>query len=139
MSNADMRLQASRDFAQRYVYLMWSTYRLANASSNMPILAAAILKFFSSVWKEMLWLSSQVSGRRVAKKTSRNQGPLLYCMLRRSWRPTFLKIMELTSQPPFPPYSSPSKVLINKFVRGSRVYFSRQDISGSQVIIGLPV
>jgi hypothetical protein len=39
-----MRFQASQDSAQRYVYLMQSIYRLANASSNMPILATAILQ-----------------------------------------------------------------------------------------------
>jgi U3 small nucleolar RNA-associated protein 10 len=39
-----MRLQASQASAQRYVYLMRSIYRLANASSNMPILATTILQ-----------------------------------------------------------------------------------------------
>ena len=39
-----MRLQASQDSVQRYVYLMRSIYRLANASSNMPILATTILQ-----------------------------------------------------------------------------------------------
>jgi len=75
-------------------------------------------KFFSSVWKEVPWLSSQVSGQRVVKTTSRSQGPLLYYMPRRSWKPIFLKMMELTSKPSFPPYTLPSKILISKFVKG---------------------
>ena len=42
-------------------------------------------------------------------KTSRSQGPLLYCMQRHSWKPTFLKMMELTSKPLFPPTHRPPK------------------------------
>jgi len=39
-----MCLQASQDFAQRYVYLMRSIYKLANASSNVPVLATTLLQ-----------------------------------------------------------------------------------------------
>ena len=39
-----MCFQTSQDPAQRYVYLMRSIYQLANASSNVPILATTILQ-----------------------------------------------------------------------------------------------
>jgi hypothetical protein len=112
-----MRFQASRDSAQRYVYLMRSIYRLANASSNMPILATAILQilFVSLKGGALAFLAGiWATGGKNDFKESRSIA-LLHAA-------AFLEAHILEDDgidfQTILPYALPSKTLISKFVKG---------------------